>query len=110
MAPRRIRDRGDVRVCAWRERIGASGGWLSRGLRARREPADDAEMYLWPVRPIERRGAAAFYPGQVLAAEGYFAEVEAGLARVGDRPTTVLSSSWSNRSPAVSCSHSILRR
>ena len=48
-------------------------------------PEEVAEVYLRPFRPLERRGVAAFYPGQITAASEYMAEVEAGLRRVGDR-------------------------
>jgi pimeloyl-ACP methyl ester carboxylesterase len=48
-------------------------------------PEEVFATYLRPFRPLDRRGVAAFYPGQITAASGYLGEVEAGLARVGDR-------------------------
>ncbi|AUX48011.1 uncharacterized protein SOCE26_095370 [Sorangium cellulosum] len=48
-------------------------------------PADVADVYLHPFRPLDRRGIAAFYPGQITAATAYFAEVEAGLPRLADK-------------------------
>lgn len=44
-----------------------------------------AEVYLRPFRPLHGRGVAAFYPGQILAASDYLAEVQAGLGRLRDR-------------------------
>jgi pimeloyl-ACP methyl ester carboxylesterase len=63
-------------------------GFASFGLRngvVRKLPEDVADVYLRPFRPLDRRGVAAFYPGQITAASGFFAEVEAGLRRVADR-------------------------
>ncbi|NOK11175.1 alpha/beta fold hydrolase [Corallococcus exercitus] len=48
-------------------------------------PADVLESYLRPFVPVERRGIAAFYPGQITAATAYFQEVEAGLPRLADK-------------------------
>ncbi|WP_437674549.1 alpha/beta fold hydrolase [Sorangium sp. So ce131] len=48
-------------------------------------PAEVADVYLHPFRPLDRRGIAAFYPGQITAATAYFAEVEAGLPRLADK-------------------------
>ena len=59
--------------------------------------ADDvADMYLRPFRPIERRGVAAFYPGQITDANDYMAEVEAGLGRLRDRHALIF---WGLRDP-----------
>jgi pimeloyl-ACP methyl ester carboxylesterase len=52
-------------------------------------PPDVAEVYLRPFQPLDRRGIAAFYPGQITAATEYFAEVEAGLPRVADKAALV---------------------
>jgi pimeloyl-ACP methyl ester carboxylesterase len=63
-------------------------GFASFGLRhgvVRELPEDVVAMYLRPFLPLDRRGIAAFYPGQITAASAYMAEVEAGLARVRDR-------------------------
>lgn len=48
-------------------------------------PAEVADVYVRPFRPLHRRGIAAFYPGQITDATGYFAEVEAGLPRLADK-------------------------
>jgi haloalkane dehalogenase len=34
-------------------------------------PADVADVYVRPFRPLDRRGIAAFYPGQITAATSY---------------------------------------
>ena len=52
-------------------------------------PKEVVEMYLRPFRPFDRRGVAAFYPGQITAASAYMSEVEAGLHRVKDRETLI---------------------
>jgi pimeloyl-ACP methyl ester carboxylesterase len=44
-----------------------------------------ADLYVRPFRPLDRRGIAAFYPGQITAATAYFAELEAGLPRLADK-------------------------
>lgn len=62
----------------------------------RRLPADVAEVYMRPFRPLERRGVAAFYPGQIIAASEYLSEVEASLPRVADRPALF---SWGMQDP-----------
>jgi pimeloyl-ACP methyl ester carboxylesterase len=59
-------------------------------------PPDVADVYVQPFRPLERRGVAAFYPGQITAASEYLAEVQAGLARISDRPTLII---WGMRDP-----------
>ena len=48
-------------------------------------PSDVLDVYMRPFRPLDRRGIAAFYPGQIIAATDYFAEVEAGLPRLADK-------------------------
>jgi pimeloyl-ACP methyl ester carboxylesterase len=52
-------------------------------------PPDVADLYSCPFRPLDRRGIAAFYPGQINAASAYFAEVEAGLPRLADKPALI---------------------
>jgi haloalkane dehalogenase len=61
-------------------------------------PADVRDAYLRPFRPLAHRGIAAFYPGQILAAADYFAEVEAGLPRLADKPALIF---WALRDPGV---------
>jgi pimeloyl-ACP methyl ester carboxylesterase len=62
---------------------------LERGVE-RTLPDDVAEMYVRPFRPLDRRGVAAFYPGQITAASEYFTEVEAGLGRIRDRRALII--------------------
>jgi pimeloyl-ACP methyl ester carboxylesterase len=67
-------------------------GFASFGVRngvVRTLPPEVLELYVRPFRPIERRGIAAFYPGQITAATDYFTEVEAGLGRLRDRPALI---------------------
>ncbi|XYI03520.1 alpha/beta fold hydrolase [Sorangium sp. So ce1128] len=52
-------------------------------------PADVADVYVRPFRPLDRRGIAAFYPGQITAATEYFAEVEASLPRLADKEALI---------------------
>jgi pimeloyl-ACP methyl ester carboxylesterase len=68
---------------------------LDRGV-VRPLPTDVIEMYRRPFRPLDRRGVAAFYPGQITAAADYMSEVEAGLGRVGDRRALIF---WGLRDP-----------
>jgi haloalkane dehalogenase len=51
----------------------------------RRLPPEAADLYTRPFRPLDRRGIAAFYPGQITAATDFFAEVEAGLPRLAGK-------------------------
>ncbi|WP_223642908.1 alpha/beta fold hydrolase [Corallococcus sp. EGB] len=63
-------------------------GFASFGIQngvTRELPTDVLEAYLRPFVPLERRGIAAFYPGQITAATAYFQEVEAGLPRLADK-------------------------
>lgn len=55
-----------------------------------------AELYLRPFRAHDRRGIAAFYPGQILEASPQLAEVEARLDRIADRPALLF---WGLRDP-----------
>jgi haloalkane dehalogenase len=67
-------------------------GFAKLGIKngiVRELPADVLAMYVRPFVPLERRGVAAFYPGQITAATDYFAEVEAGLPRLVDKPALI---------------------
>jgi len=67
-------------------------GFASLGLKdsvVRTLPADVADAYVRPFRPLTRRGIAAFYPGQIIAATDYFAGVEEGLPRVREKPALI---------------------
>jgi len=68
---------------------------LQRGV-VRKLPPDVIETYVRPFRPLDRRGVAAFYPGQITAASEYMSEVEAGLSRLGDRSALIV---WGMRDP-----------
>jgi pimeloyl-ACP methyl ester carboxylesterase len=52
------------------------------------QPKAEATLdgYLLPFRALDRRGIAAFYPGQITAATDFFREVQAGLPRLADKP------------------------
>lgn len=52
-------------------------------------PPDVAAVYQRPFRPLDRRGIAAFYPGQITAATAYFAEVEGGLPRLAKKKALI---------------------
>ncbi|MGK3962917.1 alpha/beta fold hydrolase [Sorangium sp. So ce118] len=52
-------------------------------------PAEVADVYVRPFLPLDRRGIAAFYPGQITAANDYFAEVEAGLPRLAEKEALI---------------------
>lgn len=52
-------------------------------------PAGVADVYVRPFRPLDRRGIAAFYPGQITAATDYFEEVEAGLPRLAGKEALI---------------------
>ncbi len=62
----------------------------------RRLPPKVIKMYLRPHRARARRRAVAIFPGEILRSNGYLAEVQAGLARIGDRPVLIL---WGTRDP-----------
>jgi haloalkane dehalogenase len=67
-------------------------GFAAFGIKngvVRELPSDVLDVYLRPFRPLERRGIAAFYPGQITAASEYFAEVEAGLSRLADKKALI---------------------
>jgi pimeloyl-ACP methyl ester carboxylesterase len=74
-------------------------GFPSFGLKhgvVRELPPAVVDMYVRPFRPLDRRGMAAFYPGQITAASDYMAEVEAGLSRIGDLRALIV---WGVRDP-----------
>jgi pimeloyl-ACP methyl ester carboxylesterase len=52
-------------------------------------PPDVLDVYTRPFLPLDRRGIAAFYPGQITAATDYFVEVEAGLPHLADKPALI---------------------
>lgn len=67
-------------------------GFVSMGIDngiVRELPAEVLETYTAPFRPVDRRGVAAFYPGQITAATAYFAELEAGLAGLRDQEVLI---------------------
>jgi pimeloyl-ACP methyl ester carboxylesterase len=67
-------------------------GFASLGINhgiVRKLSPDVADVYLRPFRPLDHRGIAAFYPGQITAATGYFEEVEAGLPRIADKKALI---------------------
>jgi haloalkane dehalogenase len=55
------------------------------------------EMYLRPFRRPDRREPTVIFPREIIASGAYLAEVEAGLGRLGDRPTLIV---WGARDPA----------
>lgn len=59
-------------------------------------PADVLEVYLRPFLPLDHRGIAAFYPEQITAASGYFAELEAGLPRLAGKKALIF---WALQDP-----------
>jgi len=68
-------------------------GFAKLGIKngiVRELPPGVLDVYVRPFRPIEQRGVAAFYPGQINAASDYFREVEAGLSRLNDKPALIL--------------------
>ncbi len=55
------------------------------------------EMYLRPFRRSDRREPTVIFPREIIASGAYLAEVEAGLARVADRPALIV---WGGRDAA----------
>ncbi|EQA43239.1 alpha/beta hydrolase family protein [Leptospira broomii serovar Hurstbridge str. 5399] len=47
------------------------------------------DAYLSPYRPLNRRGIAAFYPGQIVAATDYFTKIETELPRLADKKALI---------------------
>jgi len=67
-------------------------GFARFGIRhgiVRELPAEVFAMYVRPFVPPERRGVAAFYPGQITAAVDTFVELEAGLPKLRDKPALI---------------------
>ena len=63
----------------------------------RRKLSDDVmRLYVAPFRPLDRRGVAVFYPGQILAASDYLAELESHLDLVKDKRTLIF---WGLKDP-----------
>jgi pimeloyl-ACP methyl ester carboxylesterase len=56
----------------------------------RQLPPDVTAQYLRPFLPPDRRGIAAFYPGQITAANGYFEQLEAGIPRIAQKNVVLL--------------------
>lgn len=74
-------------------------GFASLGIQdgiVRELPPDVINVYTRPFLPLDRRGIAAFYPGQITAATEYFAEVEAGLPRLADKQALIF---WALQDP-----------
>jgi pimeloyl-ACP methyl ester carboxylesterase len=77
-------------------------GIVSFGLKhnvVRQLPSELTALYLRPFLPPDRRGIAAFYPGQITAATSYFANLEAGLPRLADRKALIF---WALQDPGFS--------
>jgi haloalkane dehalogenase len=55
----------------------------------RTPPREVIDLYERPFAPLGRRGIAAFYPAQITAATEWFAQLDAGLPRVGDKRTLI---------------------
>jgi len=53
---------------------------LSHGI-IRKLPEEVFDVYLRPFLPLNQRGVAAFYPGQITVASDYMREVEAGTRK-----------------------------
>jgi len=67
--------------------------FFARGLHQPIDPAARA-MYMAPWRPRPRRRAAVIAPRQLIRARPDLEEVEAGLARIADRPALIV---WGTR-------------
>ncbi|MBC8073330.1 MAG: alpha/beta fold hydrolase, partial [Deltaproteobacteria bacterium] len=61
---------------------------VDNGIIRELEP-EVAALYLRPFVPLDRRGIAAFYPGQITAARSDLVAVEAGLGALADRPALI---------------------
>jgi pimeloyl-ACP methyl ester carboxylesterase len=67
-------------------------GFATWGIKqgiVRKLPPEVVDVYARPFLPLNRRGIAAFYPGQITAATAYFAEVDAGLRRLADKQALI---------------------
>jgi len=74
-------------------------GIVSFGLKrnvVRQLPPAVTALYLRPFLPPNRRGIAAFYPGQITAATDYFAKLEANLPRLADKKALIF---WALKDP-----------
>lgn len=60
--------------------------------------ASERRMFLAPFRTRRSRWPTAFFPKQLMEADDYLAEVEAGLSAIQDRPTLLL---WGTRDRAL---------
>jgi pimeloyl-ACP methyl ester carboxylesterase len=68
---------------------------INQGIVRKLSP-DVADVYVRPFRPLNRRGIAAFYPGQITVATDYFAELEAGLPRLAGKKALIF---WALQDP-----------
>ena len=55
----------------------------------RKLPREQLATYLRPFVPLDRRGIAAFYPGQINAASDYFRDLAAGLPKLAKLPVLI---------------------
>jgi haloalkane dehalogenase len=53
-------------------------------------PNEAMEMYLRPFRRADRREPTVIFPREIIASTAYLAEVQAGLARIADRPALIV--------------------
>jgi haloalkane dehalogenase len=77
-------------------------GIVSFGLKhnvVRQLPPDVIALYLRPFLPPNRRGIAAFYPGQITAVTDYFAQLDAGLPPLADKKALIF---WALQDPGFS--------
>ncbi len=61
-------------------------------------PRTVLDLYVRPFQPLDRRGIAAFYPGQIIGATDYFKEIEAGLPRLAGKKALIF---WALQDPGV---------
>src|SRR5213075_727555 len=59
-------------------------------------PKDVMRMYTRPFQPLDRRGIAAFYPREIIAASDYFDDITAQLPRVSEKKALIF---WSLQDP-----------
>jgi haloalkane dehalogenase len=67
-------------------------GFARLGVRngiVRTLPSSELELYSMPFAALDRRGIAAFYPGQINQAGGYFADLERALPRLAAKPALI---------------------
>jgi pimeloyl-ACP methyl ester carboxylesterase len=65
---------------------------------ARKLSENVGEVYMDPFRALDRRGVAVFYPGQILAASDYLAELEAEISRIEDKRALIF---WGMKDPGI---------